>query len=44
MTATVTLMTPATPANEDGYSFFDVELTEYDSDTAIRAHVKVCTE
>ena len=41
MTASVILRKPATPPNEDGYSFFDVELNEYDSDMAVKDHVKV---
>jgi hypothetical protein len=36
-----TLITPATPVDEDGYSFLDVELTDYDTDMAVEAHIPV---
>jgi hypothetical protein len=44
MTATGTLVTRATPADRYGYSFFDVQLSEYDNDPAVRADVQVSGE
>ena len=41
ITASVILRKPVTPPNEDRYSFFDVELNEYDSDMVVKDHVKV---
>ena len=41
MTAPGTLIILATPVDEDGYSFLDVELTEYDTDMAVEAHISV---
>ena len=41
MTATATLVSPATEADDQAWSFFDVELSEYDADSNVRANVKV---
>ena len=41
MTATGTLVSQATEADDQAWSFFDVELSEYDANSSVGANVKV---
>ena len=41
MTTTGVLLLPATEADTNAWSFFDIEMTEYDAETTVRALVKV---